>query len=165
LAADHKAIWSLTDIQDMLRSTLPPEQRIFFIPRANAIAAIGEGNNQILLRRFNVMEALEKAGIDYLFVTSTSPPNGARGMVYQYTMQAASKRGSVKYSLASGPDGLNVSADGKVEWSVPASFAGDQASVIVSVKDASGQEVFHAFKITIAKPVKASPTPKAPRGG
>src|SRR5439155_20628360 len=134
LTTGHKAIWSLSDVQEMTRSSLPPEQRIWFIPRANVIASVGEGNNQILLRRFNVLEALEKAGIDYLFVTSTPPPNGARGMVYRYTMQAASKRGSVKYSLASGPEGMTVSSDGKVEWSVPADFSGDQASVIVSVK-------------------------------
>jgi hypothetical protein len=34
---------------------------------------------------------------------------------------------------------------------VPADFADAEADVILSVADASGQEIFHTFKIAVAK--------------
>jgi hypothetical protein len=45
------------------------------------------------------------------------------------------------------PDGMTVSAEGKLEWAVPADFAENEVSVIVSVTDAGGHETFHTFKL------------------
>jgi hypothetical protein len=43
----------------------------------------------------------------------------------------------------------DVTAAGPVEWRVPADFAGETATVILSVADASGQEVFKTFTIKV----------------
>ena len=51
--------------------------------------------------------------------------------------------------LDAGPPGMTVTPDGKIEWTVPGDFADGTATVIISVSDASGQEVFKTFKITL----------------
>jgi hypothetical protein len=43
---------------------------------------------------------------------------------------------------------MRVTAAGLIEWQVPAEFMGD-ATVIVSISDASGQEIFKTFTIKL----------------
>ena len=64
-------------------------------------------------------------------------------------MAIKSKRGSVRYKLDSGPDGMTVSDDGQLEWKVPDAVSTPKAGVIVTIKDASGREVYHAFDIAV----------------
>ena len=51
--------------------------------------------------------------------------------------------------MDNGPDGMTVSSAGLVEWQVPADFAGEATTVIVSVSDSSGQEMFKTFTIKV----------------
>ena len=44
-----------------------------------------------------------------------------------------------------GPDGMKVSAAGVVTWNVPATATEEQ--VLITIADASGQEIFHTFKL------------------
>jgi hypothetical protein len=58
-----------------------------------------------------------------------------------------SNAGGVKYALQSGPRGLTVSPEGVVDWTPPP-MPGDE-TVIVSLKDSSGQETLHTFQISV----------------
>ncbi len=53
------------------------------------------------------------------------------------------------YKLESGPPGMTVTPQGMLRWPVPATFADKTADVIVSVKDGSGQEIFHTFALSV----------------
>ena len=60
-----------------------------------------------------------------------------------------SRRGGLQYKLDSGPKGMTLSPTGLLEWNVPSDSANPQENVIVTIRDKSGQEVFHTFQITI----------------
>lgn len=58
--------------------TLPADKRIYFIPAANLIVVIPDSSDRLVLRRFDVMQELEKLGIERAGPKSikpaTSPP-------------------------------------------------------------------------------------------
>src|SRR5207248_9926601 len=122
-----------------------------FIPDANLIVVIPETANRLILRRFDVMQALEKSDVDYLFVASRPPALAGKGMEYRYQVMVKSKKGGVKYKLDSAPKGMTVSSAGLVRWKVPADLADKDADVILSVSDTSGQEIFQTFKVNIQR--------------
>jgi len=161
LAGGHQLIATLKDLPELSASVLPPEQRIFYLPAVNLLAILGPGNNEFFLRRFSAMEALDESGIDYLMVTSVPYPVATRGWRYSYSVKTQSKRGGVSYGLTSGPPGMSIAADGTVRWDVPKDFKRRQAQVIVSIKDASGQEIFHTFTIHIYDIPPITPHPPA----
>jgi hypothetical protein len=93
-----------------------------------------------------VRKILAEKGIDYLYVTSINPVAKV-SQPYRYRLETASKAGAVKCTLQSGPQGMTLSADGLVSWTAPAQPT--EETVIVALKDASGQEAFHTFRIVV----------------
>ncbi len=130
------------------REEFGPWKRLYLIPRANLIVVFPDGNDRLELYPFNVEAALEKSGLNYLLVTSQPPRTAKRGAEFAYQITTKSKKGDVKYTLSSGPPGMEVSATGSVKWRVPADFKG-AADVLITVRDASGQEAFHTFIVRI----------------
>jgi len=159
LAGEKRSIWTMKDVGEFAGSALPPEQRLWFIPAANVLVGLAAGNNQIHVRRFNVVDALDAAGIDYLFVNSTPPATAERGRIYSYRLDVMSKVGGVQYALASAPKNMTISPAGVVAWTVPAAFKEDEFKVIVSVKDKGGQEIFQPFTVRVEKPGSVAPPP------
>lgn len=124
-------------------------KRVWLVPDAKVLVTLPATRDAVHLTRFDLDEALEKAGTDYLFVVSDPPTGIRRGGRYAHQLVVKSKRGRIRCKLDSGPAGMTVTAAGGVEWQVPADFAGETATVIVSVADASGQEVFKSFTIKV----------------
>jgi serine/threonine protein kinase len=137
------------DNQD--RTAFGPWKRIFFIPSAKVIIILPDGNDRLELYRFDVDQALEASGVDYLLVSSQPLPSVKRGAEFSYQLVVKSKKGGVQYRLGSGPPGMEVSPAGLVRWRVPVQFMGNEQDVILSVRDASGQEVFHTFTLRLAR--------------
>lgn len=163
LSGEKRSIWTIKDLGEFAGSSLPPEQKLWFIPAANVLVGLGTGSNQIHLRRFNVIEALDEAGIDYLFVNSTPPAASERGKIFSYRIETLSKAGGVQYSLATAPRGMTISPAGVVAWTVPQAFKEDEFKVIVSIKDKAGQEIFHPFTVRVEKPGTNVPPPPVNR--
>lgn len=63
--------------------------------------------------------------------------------------EAAESRGTT-FKLESAPKGMAVDAAGVVTWAVPADATGDH-DVILTVRDKSGQDVFHTFTVKLGK--------------
>lgn len=61
--------------------------------------------------------------------------------------------------LEFGPAGMKLDDNGVLSWEVPAQFAEVEASVLITVGDASGQEVFHAFPIAVEDAAGSDPPP------
>jgi hypothetical protein len=131
------------------RGGLPLDRRIHLLPRAKVLITIPERNDRLILHRFDVERALEQSDLDYLVVVSGPPPARA-GQPFTYRLDIRSKRGGVKVKLESGPKGLQVTPDGQVSWAVPAQPAEPEAEVLLTLRDTSGQEAFHTFRIEIA---------------
>lgn len=128
-------------------STLSLNERVFFVPDAKTLVALNATQDKLSFNSMDIEEQLSKSGVKYLFVTSR--PSGAeRGTTFKYAPVVKSKAGGVKLKLDAGPDGMVVEGD-KVVWKVPADFAASDASVILTVSDSGGQEVFHTFTLPI----------------
>jgi hypothetical protein len=140
-----------------LRFKLPHDQRVFFIPDAKLVVTIPGTNDRLILYRFDVEEAIEKSGIDYLIVTSGPPAPAVKGAAYSYQLAVKVKQGVVKYRLDSGPEGMKVTPEGQLTWAVPAGFAEAQVEVSLTIFDPAGREVCHSFRLAVVDP----PTGKA----
>ncbi len=128
---------------------IAPYQRVMLVPAAKLLVVVPASNDRLVLHRFDLDEIMDKSGIDYLYVTSDPPASVARGARLDYAIKVRSKKGGVKYKMESGPKDLTVSADGRVTWSVPSSIADKEVDILVSITDASGQEIFHSFKLAL----------------
>jgi hypothetical protein len=155
LMGDARAIAELKDVElptsneAWTPSDFTQDKRVLFCPEGKLIAILPRSNDRLVLHRFDIDAALEKADVDYLFIVSRPPATAYKGAALDYTLQVKSKKGGVKAKLESGPAGMKISADGKLSWSVPKDFAEPHADVLISIGDASGQEVFHAFKLVV----------------
>jgi len=135
------------DMQVSSRTDLAVDKRFHFIPGAQLIVAIPKANDRLLLRRFDILRTMKEGDIDYLFVASSPVTSASPGGAYAYPIRVESKRGDVKFILESAPEGMKISPSGDISWQAGAT-AGESA-VIVRITDASGQELFHSFKISV----------------
>jgi hypothetical protein len=55
----------------------------------------------------------------------------------------------VKVKLETGPSGLTVTPDGRVSWAIPSRFTESEAEILMTITDASGQEIAHTFTIAV----------------
>lgn len=131
------------------RDKLSIEKRLIFLPTANLFVTLSDSHTALVLRRFDIMAAMDRAQIDYLFVSSDPERIAKRGKQYRYAIETKSRRGGVQYKLDSGPKGMRLSPTGVLEWAVPSNYANDQETLIVTIKDQSGQELFHTFQIEV----------------
>ncbi len=139
MAGGENDAWARTDFTQ--------DKRYWFIPSAELLVTIPSTNDRVVLRRVNIIEQLDKQGMDYLFVVSSPPTSAAKGRRYEYQLEVKSKRTIAKFSV-DGPAGMTISPTGRISWSVPAG-ADKENAVVVTIKDATGQEVFHTFNLSI----------------
>lgn len=133
------------------REAFGPWRRVYFVPDAKVICVLPASNDQVVMHKFDADAALEKSGQDYLLVTSSAPRESkAAGETFAYAVRVKSKQGGVTYQLDSGPKGMTVDAAGVVTWAIPADAAGSH-DVILTVRDKSGQDVFHTFTVKVGK--------------
>jgi hypothetical protein len=135
--------------EDAQSPGLANDKRILFIPGARLIVTVPPAGDRLVLHRFDVEEALEKSGLDYLLVTSRPPASVKKGTTYAHQLTVKSKRGGVKCRLESGPAGMRVTAGGQITWAVPADHAATEAEAVLSVRDRSGQELFRTIRIDV----------------
>jgi len=106
----------------------------------------------LFLHRIDIEQQLRDAGIDYLIVLSQPPAEVIPGQEFQYQIEARAKQGKVEYNLESAPDGMTLSADGLVNWVVPADLEDSEVNVIITLRDATGQQIFHNLKLEKCEP-------------
>ena len=95
------------------------DKRLHLNPRAKLLVSIPTTNDKLVLRRFDLDELLAKSETDYLFVASMPPLQAEPGEIYKYELEVKSRRGGVKTKLESGPEGMKLSAEGKLAWPFP----------------------------------------------
>lgn len=156
IVGDSRPILTLPDVENAMgdgaepnRGPLTIDQRYHFIPDAQLLITIPSTADRLVLHKLNLDDALERAGIDYLFVVSTPPPLAVRGQEYTYPVRVRSKRGGLKFRIDAGPDGMTVSAAGTVTWQVPADHAVGPVEAIMTISDSAGQEIFHTFRVQV----------------
>jgi hypothetical protein len=126
----------------------PFDRHVYLIPDAKLLILIPPANDRLILRRFDLDALLDRSGVDYLFVTGPVPRAATAGQTFTYAPAVRSRKGGVKLKLESGPDGMKLAA-GKLTWDVPGDLTGKSVDVILSIADASGQEVFHTLALDV----------------
>jgi len=146
---DRKRLFALPDCDELKPgSAVYWEKRVHYYPRVGLLVTLAD-KNRLILRRVDLIKQLNRSGADYLLVISR-PPAVRPGTLFAYRLDVRSKQGGVKVQLESGPDGMKVTPDGRVTWAVPADFGPAEAEVVLTLSDASGQEVLHTFRIAPA---------------
>jgi hypothetical protein len=120
LPGDSRPIVQVAQYQDTAdfidrtgRDQLGLSKRVWLIPDAKVLVTLPTTNDTVQLTRFDLDEALNKSGTDYLFVAS-DPPTGARkGERYAHQLVVKSKRGDAKCKLDAGPPGMTVTPDAR----------------------------------------------------
>ncbi|HEV3261470.1 MAG TPA: serine/threonine-protein kinase [Gemmataceae bacterium] len=155
-SCDRRPVYTVADLEKMTSSILnsrwgymEDQPRVHYLPTARLLLTLPETNDRVVVRRLDLIEALKKAGRNYLFVFSMPPTRARAGTTYVYSLDVKSKAGGVVYQLESGPEGMSLSPNGELRWKVPAGQEGTTAKVVVTVGDASGKEVIHAFQIAV----------------
>jgi hypothetical protein len=131
------------------RVDMTMEQRVIVLPRAELIVMMNKTRDQLKLLPFNLDKILDDSGIDYLLVASQAPESARLKQRYEYPIDVKSKRGNVRYELAAGPEGMEIDTTGKITWSIPHQYDEELNTVIVNIKDDSGQEMIHTFTVNI----------------
>ena len=141
------------------REKFGADKRILFIPDADLLVLVPPSNDRLELRRVNVEQTLENSGVDFLYVLSRAPEAVQRGTTLSYSLNVKTKKGGLKYKLDDGPKGMKVSTTGVVVWAVDADHPLNEESVLLTISDSAGQEVFHSFKVRVV--ADALPVPQA----
>jgi len=128
------------------KSMMTPDKRYHFYPQLNLFITIPATNDRIVARPIDVKKILDDEGVNYLYAV-TAPPQVRLIQRVNFKIAAVSKAGGVTFSLQSGPQGLTVGRDGTVTWQAPAKPA--EETVIVSMKDTSGQEAYYTFQMIV----------------
>jgi hypothetical protein len=161
--ADRREILQIGQLDSITSGTLHTEwgyhngkPRANYLPSAKALVVLPDGNDRVVLRRLDLLQELADRGEDYLLVTSAPVTQAVARRPYEYQIEVASSAGGVTYGLESGPKGLTVSDAGLVSWRSAAA----PSSVMVSIRDKAGNEIFHAFDIVLtAAPVRTAKSP------
>jgi len=158
-AGDGIRVLTVRDLDEMngarnnesfIQDDFTVEKRFHFVPAANLLVTIPFTNDRLVLRRLDVRKALDQLGGDYLVVTTASNLYATAGKTFNHQIEALSKAGGIRYTVAQGPDGLTVSPTGKVTWLEAKSPAsGDVVTAVVTVADSTGTERFHTLRIHV----------------
>jgi S1-C subfamily serine protease len=143
------------DLGDAARAVdtdFPPlDQRVYFLPDAKLIVTLPPGNDRVVLHHVDVEQALAKADVDYLFVTSASPAAAKRGTTWKHVFTWRSRKGGVTPRLVVAPLGVALSPKGQATWEVPGDFAEEEVLLTLALRDASGQETWHTVAVSIER--------------
>lgn len=153
---DQQTVYRYEGVESMMQSYMKGdwcmtngEPRISFVPLLNSLVSIAS-NKQIVVRHLDLLKAIEPDEAKYLFVVSMPKTSVAPNKLYQYQIDVRSQKRGLTYKLESAPTDMTVSAEGLIQWKVPAKAAGTAFDVMVLIADASGKELFHSFRIAVS---------------
>ena len=123
------------------------DKRVHYIIAANQLITVPFSNDKLVIQPFDCQKEMEKADLDYLYVTSIPPRSVQPNDHFQYALEVVTNGGSPKFELSSGPKGMSIDAQGVVHWKVPASLKEDNVSVIITITTADGQSIYETFSV------------------
>lgn len=123
------------------------DKRVHFHVQAGLLATVPFTNDKVLLQKVDLEETLRKSGTDYFFIMSVPERTFVAGQRYEYQCSVLARRDGVRFELASGPEGMEVSRDGKLTWDVPSGFTEDSVNVILNVEGSEGESLYDTFTL------------------
>ena len=146
-STDKRLLLTLPELEELRGHSWNIEKQIYLVPAANLLITIPSARDQVVVRRFDLVTQLNRMAVDYLFVSSVPPAAYRPGESYVYQLDVRSRHGGVRYALDSGPSGMTLSKTGRLLWAVPRGYTNSEEHIIIRITDASGQEIYHTFRI------------------
>jgi hypothetical protein len=153
--ADRRSVFAIDGLEPLSFALPPPlrgnfkgEPRVRYLPSANLLVALPESNDRVVLRKFDLMAALDESGKDYLFVASVSPSRVRAGTSFVHPLEVRARNKGLTYTLDVGPKGMSVSNEGVIRWEVPGKLAATPIRVAITIRDERGKEALHVFELT-----------------
>ena len=128
---------------------LSTDQRITFLPAFGRIVFVAEDKLNLIVRPFNLEQALSESGVDYLVVTSMPNQAAKVGQRWEYQIKAISKAGGLKYKASLCPKGMQVSKTGLVTWTPRKRPETGEETVLIEIEDESKEMTFHKFTVIV----------------
>jgi hypothetical protein len=129
------------------KNSLTLDRRICFAPGLDHILFLPHSNDKIVQRKFDLKAALDQSGEEYLMVVSVPQLRAKCGTAWEYQLKTVAKSGPIKYELPKAPEGMTVSAEGKITWTPPKGVIG-RAPVEVKGTDSKGKIVRQVFEVS-----------------
>ena len=82
---------------------LPTSERVFLAPQHGRLVTLARPRDSLVVRKFDIIAAMNRAGIDYLFVDSVPPLLARPGETYRYAIRVKSKAGGVEFHTRQRP--------------------------------------------------------------
>jgi hypothetical protein len=132
--------------------TFPVCDRVWFLPRSKLIVTLPYGNRLLVARKFDPVAMDELSGIKTPVLLGTLPTYAyaTEGEPFTYQFKVRSKAGGLRYNFETGPLGMTLSDDGRLDWPAPAVTPGERAHIIVIITDNSGEKLRCEFRLGIA---------------
>jgi len=137
------------DLAASLRTELSPEKRIHFFSERGEIVTLGSSNDKLTWHPVDMGRVHGKASPSYLdFITRDFMlPVAVPGSEIGYQFRAISGSGSAFYERIDGPDGLTISADGRLRWRVPLNLGDDPIHFRVRIRNDTGRTDEARFRL------------------
>jgi S1-C subfamily serine protease len=158
LDLDQLGFGEIRDQDSTAFASTPWSQRFFLNTAYNVLVSVAHDGQRLILADLDTKKILEESGRDYLFVNSQPPIAVRAGEEFRYQIEVQSKHGAVSMKLEEGPEGMELSPAGEVSWRAPRQPENNSEDVMVSIRDASDQENFHAFTLGLISAEKPSLT-------
>ncbi len=134
------------------RFQIDGESKLRYLPNHHLVAYFPASRDRVMIRKFNLKRSLDQSDKKYLYVNSKPKTSATLGETFTYQMSSLASSKRVRYSLDNGPQGMKVSANGKVSWPIKSYPKDGIASVIIQAKGSDGEAHVHAFEIFVSKP-------------
>jgi hypothetical protein len=129
---------------------LTADKRLTIDAASQRLLVIPPENDRIVSRKLDLDGAFNRLD-GAPVVTSPTLVWATSGQEFRHQIKARSRRGGLTFRLSGtlAPPGLSVASDGVVTWKVPSKSDGTEATAVVTIRDAGGQETTSVLKILV----------------
>jgi hypothetical protein len=133
-------------VEKVDKGSVTLDRRIVFVPAAGHLIFLPHSNDRLIHRKFDLKASLDRTGKDYLHVVSSPPLWSKAGARWNYRIATVQKHSPVVFKLEKAPEGMSLSPEGQMTWTVPNGIQGT-AEVKVAITDSKSHVFRHSFTI------------------
>ncbi len=131
------------------RSQPPYDRRLVLAPAERRLAHVPPTLDRVEVYDLDIEATLANATTDILVVRSLPQAPATAAEEWSYQIDAFTNRPPVAFRLEAGPPGMNLSSEGLLSWSPAQDASPQETDVVVTLRDQSDRETFHAFKVRV----------------
>ena len=123
-------------------------QIAWFCPQYQLLATLSPARSSVQfwpLETERHLSAIE----DLLSVESSAPLRAVPGLKYEYSLRVRSSEQERTFAVETGPEGMEVDATGRIQWSVPDDPGSAENPVVISISTPRGTKIRHTFSVLI----------------